>query len=95
MPVRWCCLAFHDHYLEAGERTFSVLIDQEASGDPLFILQHRTLNPEDRLPALPIPVSVVTEVRISFCPWCGRRLARWYKRWVTELRNPKFRIHTE
>jgi hypothetical protein len=95
MSVKWCCLAFQGHYQNAGERTFAVLVDIEASGEAIFIFQHRALEPCDLLPSdLQVPVSVVSEVRINFCPWCGRSLAKWYKRFAAELRKPDLRIHS-
>lgn len=89
MVVKWCCPMFQGHYQNAGERTFSVLVDQGETSEPLFVLQHRALEPGDQLPAdLNIPVSVVSEVRIAFCPWCGRCLSQWYKKSIPELCRP-------
>jgi len=94
--VKRCCLAFQDHHQNAGERTFSVLVDRDSSKEAAFIFQHRALEPGDQLPAsLQVPVSTVSEVRIRFCPWCGRRLSRWYKNWIDELRRPGLRITWE
>lgn len=96
MPARWCCPAFQGHYQNAGERTFSVLVDRDSSKGSVFIFQHRALNPGDELPAsLEVPVSTISEVRIHFCPWCGRDLGRWYKRWVDELRRSGLRVPWE
>ena len=88
MSVKWCCSAFQGHYANAGDRTFGVLVDKDSLNHATFILQHRALEPGDELPvSIQIPVSVISEVYISFCPWCGCALARHYKRWIEELRR--------
>lgn len=93
MPVKWCCAAFQGHYQNAGERTFSVLVDQDSSQQPAFFLQHRALDPGDQLPSsVQVPVSVISDVQIRFCPWCGRSLARWYKLWIADLRKSTVRL---
>jgi hypothetical protein len=38
------------------------------------------------------PVSVVTEAGMTFCPWCGVNLKRFYGKRTAELDRPGFSI---
>lgn len=96
MVEQWCCAAFQGHYENAGKRTFSALMYRDSEGLPTFALQHRALEPEDRLPqSLAEPVSLVSEVQIQFCPWCGTRLNVRYKKLIDERDNGRFRLHLD
>jgi len=40
-----------------------------------------------------VPVSLVTESDIFYCPWCGRKLSSWYaKDWKRLIRAGVFSI---
>ncbi len=47
--MRWCCTAFREAWEEAGQRGFGVFV---ASLEPewnVFVLQHRSIEPGDRV----------------------------------------------
>jgi hypothetical protein len=90
--ANWCCAAFKGRYDAAGERDLAIIVDQ-LSGDYVFILQHRALEPGDPGPkGHSSPITIVGEIQINFCPWCGQRLAAFYGARVTEMVRPDFAI---
>lgn len=91
--MNWCCLTFKSRYEVAGERSFAVLIERGPDGPPQFILQHRAI---DRGSETSVhseePVALVSEVRIHYCPWCGRDLKRAYGKYADALSRRALRI---
>ena len=91
---KWCCDAFKNSYDLAGKRAIAVLVDRSTDGDPEFLLQARAFvkggEPLDLNTA--VPMSLVTESSMRFCPWCGRNLSRWYRRVIDLLIRPGFKI---
>ena len=83
-PIRWCCPGFEFAFRQAGERGFGVFADTSAS-PVLFVLQHRALDPGATVPTYSGHMSVITQVGITYCPWCGRELLKWYKKSLPEL----------
>jgi len=93
---QWCCLVFKGHYENAGARGFAVLIGRDRMGTPEFILQHRSIERglEGRI-FTESPLSLVSDIRISFCPWCGRHLRKWYSRRIDDLYRPGLGIYVQ
>lgn len=91
---KWCCVAFENHYDEAGERSIAVLVDRDEGGAPEFLLQSRAFSIQNAPPLLniPAPMSRVIEDVITFCPWCGVDLAKWYGKQANELVRSGLRI---
>ena len=91
LAVRWCCSAFRTHFCEAGSRGLAVLVvSDELVEEPRFLLQHRAIDQGAELEYDGnVPLTLVTEAHISFCPWCGRKLERWYRRDWRELVRPE------
>lgn len=90
--TEWCCVAFKSAFESAGERDFAVLVERFLDGHA-FILQHRALEPDDPGPQNhQSPISMVSEIHIHFCPWCGRSLNQFYRDRVEQMIRPKFKI---
>lgn len=71
----------------------AVLVGRNSVGKPEFVLQHRAVDQEvTSLPNTEYPISVVTDEYIHYCPWCGRKLDKWYGKYVDELYRPDFKI---
>lgn len=71
---------------QAGTRGHAVFAGRSPLGDPEFILQTRAVEPGVSISTDPVaPVSLVSEIRIQFCPWCGVRLRDWYRKDVQAL----------
>jgi len=92
-PVRSCCSAFGYYSNEAGRRGFGIFTYYFEENDPVFILQHRALDPGGQQPPVaPTPLSLVSEMQIQFCPWCGIKLNEFYKSAVKELERNDLKI---
>ena len=88
----WCCVAFKSAFDAAGERAFAIVVDRFLEGYA-FILQHRALEPDDPGPKNhPRPISIVSEMHIHFCPWCGRSLEEFYRARLAEMVRPGLTI---
>ncbi len=91
--MKWCCAQFHGWFQEAGSRGFSVFGVATEKTEPAFLLQHRCIPPDiDPPAAYEVPHSIVSEIAILFCPWCGVRLTDWYRDCVAELDRSDLRI---
>lgn len=89
----WCCVAFKSSYDAAGDRDFAIVVDQFLEGHA-FILQHRAVELDDPGPKdHPRPISIVSEIHIHFCPWCGRALQEFYRARLDEMVRPGLTIH--
>jgi hypothetical protein len=78
-PVDWCCLGFEAGYENAGNRGHSYLIGRDSLGTPEFISQFRSLETGyiEKITS-ETPITLVSELRINFCPTCGTNLANFY-----------------
>jgi hypothetical protein len=61
-------------------RGFSVELVEEEEMPRGFSLIHRAVDSKERLDErYPVPIALLTEARIAFCPFCGRDLMTWYQ----------------
>ena len=91
--MRWCCIPFKGWYEEAGKRGTGILVGRNSAGKPEFIIQHRAVDKEIALlPPTDYPVTLISALCISYCPWCGRQLDKWYGKNVDELYRPDLEI---
>ena len=87
--LKWCCPGVRALHQMAGERTFSILVNSDLSGRAVFTLQHRALNPGAELPSSDgVAVSLVSDLRLQYCPWCGKKLESFYKKQIDALAAP-------
>jgi len=91
--MKWCCDAFKERYDSAGDRTIAILVDRFPDDVPHFIIQSRAFErgTEQALDTV-VPMSLVNEDTINFCPWCGVPLGRWYRKSIDELMRPGLKI---
>jgi hypothetical protein len=91
--MNWCCLTFKSWYHAAGERGIAILIDRGATGKAEFVIQQRAIDKDiNSRPVTDYPIALVSEVHIAHCPWCGRKLEKWYGKVVDQLARPELRI---
>jgi hypothetical protein len=91
--MKWCCIPFKTWYEAAGERGAAILVGRNSGGKPEFIIQHRAVDKGiDLLPPTEFPVTLISEIDISYCPWCGRKLDKWYRDSVDDLYRPDLKI---
>jgi len=86
MERRFCCPTFEDSYNNHKRRGFSIDVFPP---EPLFWLWFRAVDAgrEEAFSGLELStdVSLVTRTRLLFCPWCGKRLDKFYRRTWTLL----------
>lgn len=91
--MRWCCSTFQVRYEHAGETGFAVLAGRDAFGNPQFVIQQRAVDKGMEAAVKPeIPIPVVSELPISYCPWCSRNLRKWYGKIVDDLYRPQLTL---
>ena len=76
-PMRFCCAQFEGICGFAGERGFGI-VPYRNEGIQHFILQHRALDARANPSFVSTPLSLVSELHLVFCPWCGVRLKDFY-----------------
>jgi hypothetical protein len=91
--MKWCCLGFQSHYRAAGRSGQAILIGRDSSGAAEIVMQYRAVDVgnEGRLHS-DIPVATVLDIRIVFCPWCGRNAEEWYGQHVDSLYREGLKI---
>jgi hypothetical protein len=79
-------MQFHGWYDMAGTRGVGILVGRYSEGQSLFKLQFRAVD-AGRILSFDSndPVCAVSEIGLIFCPWCGRRLEKWYAKYLDEL----------
>ena len=94
IDMRWCCQTFKGWYDEAGKRGLGLLVGRSSTNnDPYFLIQHRVVDSGlEKSVVSANPVSVVSQIGILFCPWCGQNLRAVYKKVVDELARPDLEI---
>jgi hypothetical protein len=86
-----CCSAFRIHFERAGDRGSAVFVSTK-DNPPAFVVQHRSLDPGTSLSHTSVPLSLVADLIIRFCPWCGKNLSKHYKHLYKELHRSELRI---
>ncbi len=91
--MKWCCIGFEGHILNAGQRGMSIIVDVPSGSRPEFVIQHRAVDigSEGSVTAQ-APTSLVTEARILYCPWCGVLLTAFYSDSANEIARCELRI---
>lgn len=94
-PVRsWCCHRFEAAFENRhGQGVFVYVRPSDPDHSGTFVLAVRVVAKHD-LPAFSsavarsgylAPVHLETHVAVRACPWCGKRLQRFYRRGSTRL----------
>jgi hypothetical protein len=77
--MRFCCRAFEYWHGMAGTRGFGAFAAEMQGAAATFIIQHRALDSDGNPPAFTAsPLSLVSDLVIQFCPWCGVKLDEFY-----------------
>ena len=83
--MKYCCDGFGSHHAKCGTRGLSTSVSEQ-DGRAVFWLWCRAVDGDgehifDGID-LSVPVTLKTRYPIVYCPWCGKRLARFYaKTW--------------
>lgn len=77
--MKWCCAGFKGNYGEAGQRGVGILVGRDFEGRPEFTLQFRAIERGNEQAVISEkPISLVVDVSMRYCPWCGSNLEEWY-----------------
>jgi hypothetical protein len=80
-----CCSTMSEILHLAGERGLSAeMLPAFPGAKPMLQLVFRAVAASDVARFdynSPMPVSLEMWVGFKYCPWCGRPVARWEKRW--------------
>jgi hypothetical protein len=94
--IDWCCLGFQSNYQnkQPGKRGFSIIIGRDSCDQLEVVIQFRSIDigMETSMPNTQIPITLCTDLRIVFCPWCGTNIMIHYEKWADLLMRPGFRI---
>ena len=90
--MKWCCMGFEGNFQMAGSRGFGVFVSTGDRSEPAFILQHRSLDLGAPTPNTEYPISLVSEIQMQFCPWCGVKLKDWYRNTLKDLDRSELKV---
>jgi hypothetical protein len=80
--IHWCCEGLKANALwkSSQQRGLSIVFAKQAGRRCTIELQFRCVDSvhETALANVGVPVSLVIEKRIAFCPWCGASLDEHY-----------------
>lgn len=84
--MQWCCIGFKSAYESAGQRGTAYLVGRDSLGAPEFIMQYRAVDmgKENYIQSF-IPISIIIDIRIVFCPSCGVNLGKFYDENIDSL----------
>jgi hypothetical protein len=79
--MKWCCSGLEGCFENTGQRGFSVIVSRRShEGNGVFYLQARAVADGDPDPGpSPAPFTMVSQVAIRYCPWCGEDLRDFYR----------------
>jgi uncharacterized protein (UPF0212 family) len=91
--MKWCCPGFEGFYGQAGQRGAAVLVGRNSIGEPEFTMQYRAADAGDEQSInSETLMSPIVDVGMQYCPWCGRRLDKWYGKSVDALFRSDLKI---
>lgn len=93
--MKWCCVGFEGNFQMAGSRGFSIFVSTKNRQNPVFIMQHRTLDPGVAIPNTEQALTIVSDIQISFCPWCGTDLHKFYRKRYQELDRHELEVSSQ
>lgn len=78
--MKFCCEQFRLNFEMSGTRGFGVFsVGNFYKDQTAFIIQHRAIEPGAEPPSFTkSPLSLVSQMHIQFCPWCGTELDEFY-----------------
>ncbi len=77
--MKWCCAGFEAHYDAAGKRGHAILIGRNELDEPAVTMQYRAVDAGDEKHVhAEVMMSLVIDIAIVYCPWCGYNVRKWY-----------------
>jgi hypothetical protein len=75
----FCCMGIEEFHKCAGSRGFGIFTKRFDDGEYQFMLQYRAMDNGASAPFTKSPLSLVSEIPLKYCPWCGVNLNEFYK----------------
>lgn len=94
---KWCCEGVRQYFTSRGERGVFVFAEppDARSNQPSFWLAVHAADEGDLAVIrqgthrADLAVMLQTWIPVRFCPWCGRKLARFYRNQWRQLYDPQ------
>lgn len=82
--------------VNAGHQGAGLLVGRDSLGEPEFMMQYRVMDTGQEIDFTSAgPIALVVDVRLVFCPWCGRNLEKWYRNIIDDLYRPHLKIRLD
>ena len=88
--IKWCCEGFKAAHQWCGRRGYSIFYTKGLTKEERVVLQFRAVDKgsEAGIGPTKVPLTRVTEVVLTFCPWCGVNLSTYYGKNLELMRRP-------
>lgn len=86
--IKFCCALFRAAMTTPGRRGTSIIPHRHPRFGDAFYLEFRAIDEpfEGTFKGPPdIPIVVTTEQAIKYCPWCGTKLEKFYRKSFDQL----------
>ena len=89
--MKYCCHGMEVLNANAGLREFGMFTARYGN-EFVFILQHRALDANALPPFTESPMSVVSELLLTYCPFCGVNLKQCYWDQLKQLDKSELKL---
>ena len=96
--MKWCCPGFEGNFQNRNKSGFFVFArppEKVISKEPLFYIASRFVENENKnnfskaIKSLEFPVTLSVSTGMQYCPWCGVKLIKFYKKSYEALVDSK------
>jgi len=88
--MKFCCRSLEEVHANAGSQEFG-LSTARYGNELVFVLQHRALDPDALPPFTEFPMSIVSELLLSYCPG-GVNLQKFYRDQMSEFGKSELKL---
>ena len=90
MNIKWCCHYFENMFGSKGHRGFSIILRDDTDNISNFLIQFRAVEgANENTIKSEKPLSLEGNITLAFCPSCGKKLSKYYRKYLLELKqNP-------
>jgi hypothetical protein len=83
--MKWCCVGFEQNYGLSSLRGICIVYAHNEEHNGRFVLRFRAIDQDNEAGAVAsFPISVTTDVVLTWCPFCGANLLRFYGRFFQD-----------
>jgi hypothetical protein len=85
-------MGIEDFHKCAGSRGFGIFTKRFDDGEFQFVLQFRALDIGVSAPFTESPLSLVSDLPLRYCPWCGVDLKEFYKDRLEQMERSDLKL---